>query len=148
MSDVIDAGCVLEITRHFKASPERVFDAWTDAEALALWFRPGATMTARVDDLDVRVGGAFRIVISGEEDHAVEGVYSVVDRPNRLVFSWVWQQGDLAGLETEVDVVFEADAAGTQMTLHHRRLPTDSAVAAHEDGWSGALAQLQSHTES
>ena len=50
----------LELRRRLKASPERVFAAWTDPALLARWMSPFAEAEASVD---VRVGGTFAIVM-------------------------------------------------------------------------------------
>ena len=86
-TDLMEKDCVLEMTRTLAAPPDRVFRAFTETDALAQWFRPTPEMTATVLALDVRVGGRFAIVMSGETDHALECVYRVVEPPHRLVFS-------------------------------------------------------------
>ena len=75
------------VTRRFKASPERVFDAWLDPEKVRKWMFPEGDIV-RVE-IDPRVGGAFSFVDrrEGEEvDHV--GEYVEIDRPRRLVFTF------------------------------------------------------------
>ena len=60
----------LPIKRKFKASPEKVFAAWTQPEALRHWFGPSDDLTVPVAQTDLRVGGRYRLVArthSGEE---------------------------------------------------------------------------------
>jgi uncharacterized protein YndB with AHSA1/START domain len=57
----------VRVQRTFDASPERVFDAWLDAGALAQFMRPGPTMTCDVVN-DPKVGGRFFITMMGEGD--------------------------------------------------------------------------------
>jgi len=141
MSDVMEKDTVLEMTRVLAAKPDRVFQAWTDPAVFAQWFGPHG-MRCVVDKMDVRPGGAFRAVITGEEDHAIEGVYRTVDAPNRLAFSWAWQQGEIAGHESEVEVTFAAEGDGTRLTLVHRLLPDSRWVDAHGDGWGSTFEKL------
>jgi uncharacterized protein YndB with AHSA1/START domain len=75
------------VTRRFKASPERVFDAWLDPGKVMKWMFPNGDIV-RVE-IDPRVGGSFSFVDrrEGEEvDHT--GEYLEIDRPRRLVFTW------------------------------------------------------------
>ena len=67
----------LRITRRYPASPEKVWRAWTEPQALSAWFGPGDTNSVVIAELDVRPGGKYRIRFrtpDGEE-HEVGGVY-------------------------------------------------------------------------
>jgi hypothetical protein len=48
------------------ASPEEIFDAWTDPESLAVWMAPGSVQRAEVE-LEARVGGRLRIVMKSPD---------------------------------------------------------------------------------
>src|SRR5579872_6853405 len=76
----------LTITRVFDAPRALVFKAWTDPKHLAQWWGPH-TFTNPVCELDVRTGGAFRIVMRGPDgaEHPARGVYGEVKPPERLV---------------------------------------------------------------
>ena len=76
------------LTRTVAATPERVFAAWTDAEELAGWWWPQLGGTTY--DVDARLGGWFRIHSPGIRA-TVTGVYTEVDPPRRLVFTWRWE---------------------------------------------------------
>jgi uncharacterized protein YndB with AHSA1/START domain len=80
----------LEVRHTIAASPEEVFDAWTDAEFMMRWMRPGPGMDCRCQ-LDVRVGGGFEIDMIAPDGTTIPhtGTYRVVDRPRKLVFTWV-----------------------------------------------------------
>ena len=130
----------LTITRRLPASPEDVFDAWTTPDILRQWMCPFDTEVARAD-LDLRVGGKYYIDMQGAEAlHKHEGEYVEIDRPNRLVFTWI-----SAGTHQEttlVTVTFEKFGDGTALTLVHDRLPGSEEVADHGRGWSSALDNL------
>ena len=51
----------LRLERIIDASPDRVFAAWTTREAMESWYRDGDGAVARVTELDVRVGGRYRV---------------------------------------------------------------------------------------
>lgn len=72
-------------TRIFKATPERLYEAYTDPEQIVQWWGPVGSKTT-VDKMDIRVGGAWRFIHtepSGKE-HAFNGVYKILDQPHRI----------------------------------------------------------------
>ena len=129
------------VVRRLIAAPAKdVFDAWLDAEAMAVWMHPGDVKRSDVT-VDARVGGRFEIVMhtaSAAIPH--RGVYEVIDRPKRLVFTWNSPYaGDHGSLVT---VDFHARAGGTEVVLTHEKLPTEVAVGQHREGWTGCLDNL------
>ena len=56
------------------------------------WWGPGGPEAVSLAQLDVRVGGRFRIVFGGPQgnDHEVQGVYKEVVPNRKLVFTWTW----------------------------------------------------------
>ncbi len=126
---------ILRLTRHFVAPREAVFRAWTDPEALAVWFGPDGVRTRKVVS-DARPGGCFSLEIYESDGvYPVSGVYREVTPPDRLVVSWIWGNGELEGLETVVTVELREADGGTELTLLHEGLPTDVARGKHEGGW-------------
>jgi uncharacterized protein YndB with AHSA1/START domain len=134
----------LRIERRFRASPERVFHAWTSAEELNLWSDPEPHNAQT--QVDLRVGGRYRIVMSRPDGtiYRVSGVYREIDPPRRLVYTWRWET--MPGFpETVVTVEFRArDDGGTDLLLLHDDLPDDNATALHTHGWSESLSKLAS----
>lgn len=135
--------------RHtYRASPEKVFRAWTQAEALKRWMGPGDAGAPRAE-VDLRIGGRFRIHIlstTGKENIAV-GVYKEIDPPRRLVFTWSWET-DEKPFESVVTLQFkEAAEHGTDLVLTHERFPDAKTRDAHESGWSGCLLKLAKEVE-
>jgi uncharacterized protein YndB with AHSA1/START domain len=81
---------VIEITRYFDAPRDRVWRAWTRPEELVRWWgKRGWTAQADTIVMDVRPGGAFRVVTIHDDDGremVSEGVYGEVVEPERLSF--------------------------------------------------------------
>ena len=78
-------------------------------------------------------------------EHCVKGVYREIRRPNRLVFTWIWEQGDMNGVETLVTLDFVAQGNGAELRLTHEGLPSENSRGLHEQGWSSSfdcLAEL------
>ena len=136
-------GEALEVRRTFAASPQRVFDAWTRPEALKSWAAPGA-MTAPVVEVDLRVGGGYRIHMSAPDgkEHRVIGVYREVDPPRRLVYTWTWETNpDVT--DSIVTVEFHDRGTSTEVVLRHEKLPSAESRDRHTVGWEGCFDKLE-----
>lgn len=131
----------LVIRRTLPAPPERVFEAWTRPHMVRRWFSPGP-MRVEEAALDVRVGGAYRIVMMGAEGepHSPGGVYEEIMPDRKLVFSWKWANSDLVTRVTvELRPVGEDQ---TELTLTHTGFPDAETRGLHEAGWVGCLEKL------
>lgn len=132
----------LRIVRVLPATPEQVFDAWTDPEAVRVWMCPGEIFESPAT-MDVRVGGAFTITMrSPGKDDVHTGVYREVDRPRRLAFTWVSQSTQQR--PTLVTIDLRSVGAGCELTLVHEDLPPD-AVDLHTVGWKAHVRMLIGH---
>jgi len=134
----------LTLRRTFGQPRRAVWNAWTDPARFAEWFGPEG-FTVPECALDVRPGGAWRATMHSPkgDEHKVRGVYVEVRPPGRLAFTWIWEQGDMAGVETKVTIDLRARGKGTALTLTHEGLPTASARAAHRSGWASSLVRLK-----
>ena len=90
----------LVIERTFDAPVQLVFDAWTKPELLKRWFFGPDGWILDVCEIDLRVGGALRLVWRGETkgEMGMSGVYREIAAPNRIVhtevFDEAWYPGD------------------------------------------------------
>jgi uncharacterized protein YndB with AHSA1/START domain len=137
----------LTIKRRLNAPPAKVYAAWTNPAQLARWFGPSGTLEGSVKaELDVRVGGRFRVSFTGcmdgnTEYHEVGGVYREVVPNENLVFTWAWHTTpERASL---VSITLKPDGEGTLLTLHHAQFFDEPARDGHERGWSGTLDKLE-----
>ncbi|MFC1402124.1 MULTISPECIES: SRPBCC domain-containing protein [Streptacidiphilus] len=131
---------VVRVTRTLKASPEQVFDAWTDAERLQQWLCPDPGFVAEAS-CDPVVGGRYRIVkilASGADE--VTGEYLVVDPPHRLVFTWA--ADTTANHTTQVTVTLRPDGDATEMTILHERIPTQPIQDGARLAWASICDRL------
>ena len=141
----------LQISRTFQANREKVFKAWTTADALKQWFGPTDDFTVPLAEVDLRVGGKYRIQMKAPdgEVHTVGGVYREVAAPEKLVFTWAWEEGGGCGdsekeppVETLVTVEFREKGQSTEVLLTHELFPTTESRDKHDEGWSGCLTRL------
>jgi uncharacterized protein YndB with AHSA1/START domain len=138
----------VSLTREFNASPEKVFQAWTDPEMLRKWFGPKGVRTEPAE-VDVRIGGAYQFIMTLPDGNVVNhyGKYKEIDPPRRLVFTWVLEGQACEGsadsfAETLVSIEFEDMGGATRLTLTHDLLPTEESRAGHEFGWTDSFERL------
>jgi uncharacterized protein YndB with AHSA1/START domain len=133
---------VLEVRRRFSASRERVFAAWTSAEALTRWHAPD---NAVVQDagVDFRVGGRWHVRMLGNDGqlHLVGGTYREIDPPRRLVLTWRWE-ANVDGQDSIVTVDFHDEDGATEIVLTHEGLVSDQERDGHRHGWVGCFDKL------
>jgi uncharacterized protein YndB with AHSA1/START domain len=135
---------VLVVQRKIKASPERLFDAWSRPELMKQWFHAGENMTTPVAEADLKVGGPWQVVMrkSDGKDYPNNGKYLVIDRPNKLVFTW--HPMGQADYETKVTLLFKkVSEEFTEMTLTHEGLRDQDWVDRHNAGWVACIDSLQ-----
>ncbi|MDX6689775.1 MAG: hypothetical protein QOG15_1232 [Solirubrobacteraceae bacterium] len=138
----------LRLEHSFRATPEEVFDAWTNPEVLQRWWATGPTQHSPGCEVDLRVGGRYLMQMQddgGGKLYAVAGEYREVQRPHRLTYTWCWQgDGGLhPGHVSLVTVEFVADGERTTVVLEHSELASEESRTGHSDGWRGALHSLQ-----
>lgn len=145
-----DPTTTLKITRTFKATREKVFKAWTDPKALMRWFAPSVDYSTPFAEVDLRVGGTYRIQMKTPDGviYTVRGHYQEVKPPERLVFTWAWEGEHCGGrglteyYETLVTLEFRTVPEGTELTLAHELFPTNEERDRHLTGWTGCLDRL------
>ena len=131
------------VKRVVRAPAVEIFDAWTNPAAMARWMTPSGTATAEVD---LRVGGRFRLVMADEHlriEHT--GEYRVIQPPELLVFTW---RSEFTGMrDTLVMVRLTARGADeTEIEVTHE-LATDHEATSHAGGWGQLLSRLQAYLE-
>ena len=136
----------LRLARRYPVAPEKVWRAWTDPQALKRWWGPGGQDPVSLAELDLRVGGRFRIVFGGPEgrDHEVQGVYRVVVPPRRLVFTWTWPNST-PERESLVTLEFKAAGGGTELAFLHEQLFDEAVRDNHRRGWTESFAKLETY---
>ncbi len=132
----------LTLKRRLKASPAKVFAAWTDPEKIKRWMGPGEIVTVRAES-DPRKGGQYLILMRSPngEPHDVGGVYREVIANEKLVFTWAWKS--TPERESLVTVLIKPDGDGSLLTLTHEQFFDEDARDRHQHGWNGALDKME-----
>jgi uncharacterized protein YndB with AHSA1/START domain len=130
----------LVVTRTIKGPARLVFEAWTKADLFKRWWVPKSLgLTLLSCELDVRVGGKYRLVFA-HEGGTMEffGTYLEVTAPSRLV----WTNEEAVGV-TVTTVTFE-ETAGRTLVVVHDLYPSKEALEASgaTDGMPETLEQL------
>ena len=138
----------LTLERCYPVAPEKVWRAWTDPQALARWFGPGGPQPVALAELDVRVGGRFRVRFGGADgnEHEVQGVYREVVPNRRLVFTWTWPR-TTPERESVVSIELRAAGGGTEMIFTHAQHFDESVRDGHRRGWSESFVKLGTYLE-
>jgi uncharacterized protein YndB with AHSA1/START domain len=127
----------ITMTQEVAAPPDRVFEAWVDPERLASWWWPHLPDTTY--DLDARVGGGY-VIRSRSAGIGVHGIFEVLDPPDRLELTWVWEDDGLDGPEERVAVEFSGTDHGTLVTVRHTTAA--AGAAGFRQGWTDVLERL------
>jgi uncharacterized protein YndB with AHSA1/START domain len=131
-------------TRVFDAPRSLVFKAWTELEHLVHWLGPQG-FTGTIVKMDVRPGGAYRFHMRGPEDTDLwrQGVYREIVEPERLVFTYAWEDAEgKPGHETLVMVTFEEHGGKTKLTLRQAVFESVIKRDEHRGGWTSSLERL------
>jgi uncharacterized protein YndB with AHSA1/START domain len=131
----------LVVRKTIRATPERLFDAWTRPDELKRWWGP-ESVTCIDAAVDLTVGGGYRIANQFPNGDVVwiTGEFEVIARPDRLVYTW--RLGTEAGLSERVSVTFVARGRTTEVTVTHERIPGIPVRDVHEQGWHSCLDGL------
>jgi uncharacterized protein YndB with AHSA1/START domain len=137
------SGRVVRIERAFPATAEEVFDAWTSPEVMRRWFHCDPDWDTPVAEVDLRVGGKVRVVMRKPDGTEVEahGEYRVIDRPQRLVMTWTFD--DDPSNQQLLELTFSESAGSTTVLMVNSGISTDERRDAQDDGWHGCLDELE-----
>jgi len=132
----------LRIERTFRAPAEAVFDAWTSEEVIRRWWQAEVGWETSEAEVDLRVGGAVRVVMrdpAKDAEHGGGGTYVEVEPPTRLAFTWIWDDDTR---RTLIELDFEEADGVTTVSFTHSGLWDEAAVRSHEGGWGRILDNL------
>jgi uncharacterized protein YndB with AHSA1/START domain len=119
-ADVLESTTDREIvlTRLFDAPRTMVWEAWTDPKQLVLWWGPKG-FTTTIEEMDVRVGGAWRLVMHGPDgtDYPNESIFTEVVPYERLVYRLTGGRKNGPVDQIEKITTFEEEVDGTLVTM-------------------------------
>ncbi|HEY5872804.1 MAG TPA: SRPBCC domain-containing protein [Gaiellaceae bacterium] len=140
------SGLTLRLARTLAPPPDRVFSACVESPELAAWWGP-AGFTAPGIELDVRVGGKYRIAMQppeGELFH-LRGEFLEIERPRRLSYTFEWEEPDPDDQQTLVTLTFREARRGTELLLEQGPFATQARHDLHHAGWTDSFVRLDQH---
>lgn len=153
MTTEIDADPIgLTIRRALPATPEEVFDAYTDAEKQRAWFVIGEEEPGVVEiEVDLRIGGQQTAVWGPDRDSLFRETQTFleIERPHRLVTQSVGSSPDGQSMTTRIEITFEAEGQGTVMTVLQTGFPTaELRDFFASQAWVGAFDRIEAYLRS
>lgn len=129
--------------RVLRTSPEKVYRAFLDADALAKWLPPHG-FTGKVHHIDARVGGSYRMSFtnfSTGTTHAFGGDYLELEPGARILYTDRFDDPNLSG-EMKTSITFTPVSCGTEINIVQEGIPSMIPVEACYLGWQESLMLL------
>jgi uncharacterized protein YndB with AHSA1/START domain len=133
----------IRLHRVLKGTPERVYRAFTNADAMAKWLPPYG-FTCHVDKFDARVGGGFRMSFTNftsGKSHSFGGKYLELVPGEKVRYTDVFDDPNLPG-EMVCTVTLKKVFCGTELNVVQEGVPGAIPAEACYQGWQESLAQL------
>ncbi len=133
----------VRLHRVFATTPEKVYRAFTDPDAMCKWLPPNG-FTARMHHCDVKVGGTFRMSFTNfttQKALSFGGSYLELVPDERLRYTDKFDDPNLPG-EMVVTVVLKGVLVGTEVHIEQANIPAAIPVEACHLGWQQSLNQL------
>jgi uncharacterized protein YndB with AHSA1/START domain len=138
----------VRLHRVFAAKPEKLFRAFTNADAMARWLPPNG-FTCHVDQFDAKVGGKFRMSFTNfttGNGHSFGGEFLEVVPNKKLRYTDKFDDPNLAG-DIVVTVTFKEVSVGTEVHIEQTNLPELIPLEGCYLGWQDSLIYLKNLVE-
>ena len=138
----------VQLHRVLRATPERLYRAFLDADAMAKWLPPYG-FTCKVHHMEAKVGGTFKMSFSNftsGHGHSFGGEYRELVPNERVRYSDKFDDPNLPG-EMETTVVLRQVSCGTELKITQTGIPDAIPVEMCYLGWQESLAQLATLVE-
>ena len=133
----------IRLHRVLKASPEKVYKAFLDADAIAKWIPPYG-FTCKVHHLDAKVGGTHQMSFTNfgtGQSHSFGGTYVELVPHERICYTDKFDDANLPG-EMSVTISLKPVACGTELNIEQAGVPAVIPPEMCYLGWQESLAQL------
>lgn len=133
----------IRLHRVFATSPEKVYRAFVESDAVASWLPPYG-FVCTVHEQDARVGGRFRMSFRNfttGESHSFGGTYTELVPGERIVYTDSFEDPNLPG-EMLTTVVLKAVSVGTDVTITQEGVPDVIPPEGCYLGWQECLHKL------
>jgi uncharacterized protein YndB with AHSA1/START domain len=138
----------IRLHRILRTSPERVYRAFLDADALAKWLPPYG-FTCKVHHMDAKVGGTYKMAFTNfttGNGHSFGGKYHELVPFERIRYTDSFDDPGLSG-EMQTTVTLKRVSCGTEFTVVQEGLPAAIPLEMCYLGWQESLQQLANLVE-
>jgi uncharacterized protein YndB with AHSA1/START domain len=138
----------VRLHRTLRATPERVYRAFLDADAMAKWIAPYG-FTCKVHHMDPRVGGTYRMSFtnfSSGTSHSFGGRYVELVPHSLIRYTDRFDDPNLPG-EMQATIGLKEVSCGTDLTIVQEGLPSVIPLEMCYLGWQESLTQLANLVE-
>jgi glutathione S-transferase len=135
----------LRVSRVINSNREAVWAAWTEEAQMKKWMAPEG-VKLEICTADVSVGGSYHLRMHTPDDQIfnAKGVYKRIERPDKLVYTWRWEEPEHDCGETLVTVELTEVGEATEVVITHDGFPNAEAKDGHVTGWTSCLDGLES----
>jgi uncharacterized protein YndB with AHSA1/START domain len=133
----------IHLHRVLRATPERVYGAFLDSEAVVKWLPPNG-FTGKVHHMDARVGGSYKMSFTNfttGKRHFFGGEYLELVPNERICHTDKFDDPNLPGL-MHVTITFKKVSCGTEVNIKQEGIPDIIPAEACYLGWQESLALL------
>lgn len=142
------SGNTVKLHRVLKTTPERVYRAFLDADAMCKWLPPNG-FTGRVHQIDAKVGGSFKMSFTNfgtGQSHTFGGKYLELVPGERIVHSDEFDDPNMPGT-MKTTIVLKNVVVGTEVNITQEGIPEVIPMEGCYLGWQESLALLTQLTE-
>ena len=129
--------------RVLKTTPERVYKAFLDADAMAKWLPPNG-FTGKVHSMDAKVGGGYKMSFTNfgtGKSHSFGGTYVELKPHERIRYTEKFDDPNLPG-EMQTTITLKKVSCGTEVTIVQEGIPAAIPAEACYLGWQESLVSL------
>jgi len=133
----------VRLHRVLRASPEKVYRAFIDPDAMVKWLPPNG-FTGKVHQMDVKVGGTYRMSFTNfttGKSHSFGGTYLELTPNQRLRYTDKFDNPNLAG-EMQTTIALKQVSCGTELNVTQEGIPAVIPAEACYLGWQESLMLL------
>jgi uncharacterized protein YndB with AHSA1/START domain len=133
----------VRLHRVLRATPERVYRAVLDADAMAKWLPPNG-FTGKVHSMDAKVGGSYKMSFTNfttGSSHSFGGTYLELKPHERIRYTNRFDNPSLPG-EMTTTITLKAAFCGTELNVTQEGIPAAIPAEACYLGWQESLALL------
>ena len=142
------SGNTVKMHRVLKTTPDRVYRAFLEAEAMCKWLPPHG-FTGRVHQIDTRVGGSYKMSFTNfatGQSHTFGGKYLELVPNERIVHTDQFDDPNMPG-SMKTTIVLKKVSVGTEVNITQEGVPEAIPLEACYLGWQESLALLTQLTE-